>query len=89
MDSLGVLRDERAVEPLIALLQGTEVDSVVRALGKIGDSRAIGPLIGAGLRAFGTDLQRDAAGALKEITGQGIGSDRKEWYSWQEKYRAK
>src|SRR5690348_6897470 len=47
VEALGRLKDVRAVEPLIALLQTDIVSYVAPALGALGDVRAVEPLIAA------------------------------------------
>ena len=48
LEALGTLRDRAAVLPLIAIIENTAADSpriaAARALGMIGDARAVGPL---------------------------------------------
>ena len=74
VDALGTIGDERAVEPLIGVLEveGWPENWYVRswaagALGKIGDTRAVEPLI----KALGDNKDKDvfeaAAGALAQI----------------------
>jgi|GEM_PF-3420720 len=75
-EALGIIRDERAVQPLIAVLQDTKQSNPSRvaaadALGKIGDRRAVAPLCIA-LRDSDTfGLVVHAASALGQIRDRG------------------
>jgi HEAT repeat protein len=69
--SLAALRDIRAVEPLITLLNRAPSSEIrymaIRALGDLGDKRAVEPI-----RCFINDdnrhVQRDAVSALEKLT---------------------
>ena len=85
---LGDLKDPRAIEPLAKALREDE-NSYVRAtaawaLGEIKDSRAIEPLIAA-LSDESHGVKKNAALALKTITGEDFGKDPKLWQQWWEK----
>jgi len=56
--------------------------SAARALGEIGDERAIGPLIKALLIE---NAKKDAAEALKKITKQDFGDNAAKWKAWHDK----
>ncbi len=61
-----------AVEPLVQALSHSDwraSATAVRALGKIGDTRAIGPLLDAALRTHDTSYRHRIAEALGEIGG--------------------
>ena len=66
--ALGMLRDARAVEPLITVLADPERMSVAAAyaLGRLGDARALDPLIAA-LRDGSEDVREAAADALGNL----------------------
>ena len=68
----------------VSMLKGEESvkASAARALGEIGDKRAIGPLIKALLNA---DAKKDAAEALKKITKQSFGDNAAKWKAWHDK----
>ena len=68
IDALGKTKDERAVEPLLALLASDEnaVSLCVRALGAIGDARAV-PGLCRLVESEREDVRRDAAEALKSL----------------------
>lgn len=88
--SLGEMREGRAVEPLIVVLQ-KDPNGYVRAmaawaLGQIGDPRAVGPLIEA-LTDESHDVRKRAPLALKQITGEDLGKDQAKWRAWWESKR--
>jgi HEAT repeat protein len=88
-EALGEAKDPRAVEPLIAALKDKNVYVQVMAawaLGKIKDPRAVEPLIAA-LGDEIKDVWKEAALALKEITGKDFGKDPTRWQEWWEKNR--
>ena len=85
--ALGGAKDLRAVEPLIAVLK-KDKHVYVRAttawaLGEIKDRRAVKPLIDA-LGDEIRDVRRNAAWALKKITGKDFGEDPAQWQKWWE-----
>ncbi len=61
-------------------LQKESADS----LGKLGDRRAIEPLLHV-LASGSKDVQSDCASALEKITGQKFGGDIRKWKEWREK----
>jgi HEAT repeat protein len=65
----------------VTLLKGD--DSIkahaAKALGRIGDERAVKPLIAA---LKDEDAKNAAAGALKTLTKQDFGDDQKKWAEW-------
>jgi hypothetical protein len=86
-EALGDISDARAVEPLIEVLREDE-DSDVRevaaeALVGIGVP-AVDPLIAA-LKVEDSDIRREAAWALMDITDQDFGEDPAKWQEWREK----
>jgi HEAT repeat protein/CheY-like chemotaxis protein len=68
-EALGRIGDERAVEPLLGLLEDRDRDvrqAAVAALGRIGDERALEPLLGL-LEDRDRDVRQAAAEALGRI----------------------
>jgi len=62
-EALGQIGDEQALDPLVAILESSDVHkSVARALGQIGDAQVVGPLVSAL-----DDIPQVAAEALAEI----------------------
>jgi HEAT repeat protein len=85
---LGESKDPRAIVPLIGALRGDE-NTYVRAtaawaLGEIKDRRAIEALIAA-LKDESHGVKKNAALALKTITGKDFGKDPALWQEWWEK----
>ncbi len=85
---LGESKDPRATEPLIGTLSGDE-NTYVRAtaawaLGEIKDRRAVEALIAA-LKDESHGVKKNAALALKTITGKDFGKDPALWQEWWEK----
>ena len=75
---------EPAVKPLINVLtmgRSPARGDVAWALGKIGDQRAVEPLIHV-IQEQEPTLQSDAAQALTRITGQDFGVDPATWQEW-------
>ena len=69
VESLGKLKDPRAVEALVPLLQDDDYDvrrADVEALGQIGDARSIGPLVLA-LKDEQSSVRSIVGGALRRI----------------------
>jgi hypothetical protein len=58
-----------------------------RALGSLGDSRAVEPLIAA-LDDEDADVREQAAAALSQITGQQLGTDQARWRAWHRENRS-
>jgi bilin biosynthesis protein len=116
---LGLIKDPRAVNPLISALSDENrnvrmmaswslieigdpaVDALVEvlkektsrargdaawALGKIKSTSAV-PTLVAALNEADPVLQKDAAEALKRITGQDYGTDVKSWEKWWEQHK--
>jgi HEAT repeat protein len=56
----------------------------MRALGILGNPRAVEPLIAAmkGEDIWAYELRETAAEALRAITGAGFGADPEEWQKW-------
>ncbi|MFB0566676.1 MAG: HEAT repeat domain-containing protein [Candidatus Aminicenantaceae bacterium] len=52
-----------------------------KALGELGDPRAVEPLITA-LKDEESSIRRDAADSLKNITGEDFGEDQEKWQKW-------
>jgi HEAT repeat protein len=72
-----------AVEPLIKALQDERTDDrAAEALGKIGDKRAIEPLIAVLPRS------EPAQWALERLTGQRFGRNQARWRAWWTKQQA-
>jgi HEAT repeat protein len=72
-----LIQEMRDKDPLVR--QGA-----ARALGIIGDTRAVDPLI-ATLRDGNRHVQGDAAEALRKITGEDFGGDHEKWQDWWER----
>jgi HEAT repeat protein len=94
-EALGRIGNKRAVGPLIEALKDKRVLVRLRAaiaLGKIGDGKAVAEavtsLIGL-LKSEERWERRDAARALKNITGQDFGEDYKKWKKWYEENKDK
>ena len=92
VSALGDAGDPRAVEPVAAIMNKDE-NSYVRAtaalvLGDLKDKRGVDPLIEA-LSDESGGVRKNAAFALKRITGQNFGIDPAKWQEWWEKNRAK
>jgi HEAT repeat protein len=92
--ALGMLEDREAVRPLIGiLLEGSFFTAPVAAesLVKIGDKRAIAPLIEVLRMPLSEYVQRheDASCALNILTGQDFGTDYDKWKAWYEKNKGK
>jgi vesicle coat complex subunit len=90
-ETLGELKDPRAVEPLIKALK--DKDSRVRseaaiALGKLRDPRAVEPLIEA-LKDKDPEVPPNADYALREITGQDFGVNPEKWQKWWEENKGR
>ncbi len=91
--SLGIYKDERAVEPIVRNLQEVLDFSWIKdesnearekaaiALGMIGSSKATKPLINA-LKDPSTNVRREASSALKKITSKDFGADYDAWMKW-------
>lgn len=65
---------------MLAAPNDPQREEAARALGALGDRRAIPPLIDALTR--GTLPDRRAAGALESLTGQTFGLDAAKWQAW-------
>jgi len=82
--ALGALKESRAIDPLIVLLSAPEPKSrrvAARALGEIGDRRAVAALIEA-LKDRDHQIAASAHGALRAITGQDFGVHFADWEVW-------
>ena len=82
--ALGLIADERAVEPLIAMVEDPIAEircATAIALGKLGDYRAVAPLIEL-LADDDEQVTRDAWQALKDITGKDFRKNKLTWRSW-------
>lgn len=89
-EALGEIKDSRAVEPLIEALKdssGWVKIEAAKALGKLRNRQAIEPLIE--VIKKDKDYRREAAKALKAITGQKFGEDGRQWQEWWDKNKAK
>ena len=86
--ALGDTNDPDAVEPLIAVLKNDKhvyvLATTAWALGELKDRRAVKPLIDA-MGHEVRDVRRNAAWALKKITGKDFGEDPAKWQKWWEK----
>ncbi len=83
--ALGKLKDINSIGVLMEavtedLSEGVRKE-VVTALGKIGDKKAIPALI-EGLKDDYKDVQIEASGALKKLTGEDFGRDPIAWAEW-------
>ncbi len=81
---LGHLPGPEAVTTLITLLDTGPIATrraAARALGRLGDPRAVPPLYAA-LQHFAAPARRDAADALEALTGQHFGTDVVQWEQW-------
>ena len=90
--ALGEIGDSWAVEPLIAALNDWHVsvrERAARALGEIRDSRAVEPLIAALQDRDSYVLRELAAEALKKITNQDFGENRRAWSKWWQENKKK
>jgi len=77
-----IARGKEAVEPLISLLSSQEEGvlwSAIRILGRIGDERAVAPLVETMARGAEEEA---AAEALRRITGQDFGTDVGKWRAY-------
>ncbi|NIO20797.1 MAG: hypothetical protein GTN76_08680 [Candidatus Aenigmarchaeota archaeon] len=86
-----MIKDPRAVEPLIAALKDENSFvrfSVVEALGLIKDPRTVEPLIAA-LKDEHSFVRFRAAWALGEITGKDFEQDTLKWQKWWEENKEK
>jgi HEAT repeat protein len=83
--ALGDMNDPHAVEPLIAVLKNDKhvyvLATTAWALGELKDRRAVKPLIDA-MGHEVRDVRRNAAWALKKITGKDFGEDPAKWQEW-------
>lgn len=84
---LGDRKEKRAVEPLIDMLSALgdnwyAVSCVAEALGKIGDPRAIAPLMSLLDKDMDPEFHETIATALTTLTGQNFGTDVRRWRSW-------
>ncbi len=82
--ALGLLADERAVEPLIAMVADRDAEirsATAVALGKLGDYRAVESLIEL-LADADEQVTEDAWQALKAITGKDFRKTKLTWKSW-------
>lgn len=83
--ALGETKDPRAVDPLIATLKDENSYvrmTAARSLGMIGDKRAIKALITALKEDESHGVKKNAALALKQLTGQDFGKDSDKWQKW-------
>jgi hypothetical protein len=72
----------RAVKPLISELQKSNDWQVPKALGAIGDKRAIEPLINKWQKCDWSPMKEVIAEALEGITGKKLGQDKQKWDKW-------
>jgi len=73
---------EDAVPPLIAEMKTNNNWQIPKALGAIGDRRAIGPLIDKLAASNWSPLREVVVEALQRLTGQNLGADAKAWKAW-------
>jgi len=81
----------RGIELLLSGLKSEDAflrNISAKSLGKLGDSRAIDPLI-AVLKDEDKDVRESTAIALEKITGQKLGEDSIKWQEWWGKNKAK
>lgn len=86
---LGELKAQEAVPDLVAALKDSDWFLVVRAaraLGEIGDRRAIAALIDAMSNRFPA-VPAAVAEALQKLTGQNFGEDQARWRTWWQENR--
>jgi HEAT repeat protein len=87
VQALGGTKDLRGLEPLIAVLKNDKhvyvLATTAWALGEYKDRRAVKPLIDA-MGHEVRDVRRNAAWALKKITGKDFGEDPAKWQEWWE-----
>ena len=89
--ALRQLGDRRGAEPLIAALKRDHLEArgqAARALARLGDPRAVEPLI-ASLRGRDPYNQSFVVRALRNMTGQDLGTDFSRWEDWWERYKAR
>jgi HEAT repeat protein len=85
--ALGETKDPRAVDPLIAALKDKNSYvrmTAARSLGTVGDKRAIDALIASLKEDDSHGVQKNAALALKQLTGQDFGKDPDKWQKWRD-----
>ncbi len=73
---------EPAVEPLISELEKSNNWQVPKALGAIGDKRAVEPLIQKWQKCDWTPMKEVISEALERITGKKLGQDKEKWDKW-------
>ena len=73
---------DEAVIPLIDAMRTNQDWQIPMALGAIGDSRAIGPLIGKLGTVDALHVRSVIAEALQRLTGRDFGSDPEAWKKW-------
>ena len=71
-----------AVEPLIKAMQTSNNWQIPKALGAIGDKRAVGPLIDKWRKSNFSPMNDVIAEALTNITGKEYGADLDAWRQW-------
>lgn len=71
-----------AVEPLISELQKSNNWQVPKALGAIGDKRAVEPLIKKWQKCDWSPMKEVISEALERITGKKLGQDKQKWDKW-------
>lgn len=76
-----------AVGPLISELEKSNNWQVPKALGAIGDKRAIEPLIDKWQKCDWSPMKEVIAEALERITGKKIGQDKQKWEKWWQETR--
>jgi len=89
--ALGEIRDSQAVVPLIATLKDRDFRvraAAALALGEIKDARAVEALIAAANQDERYSVQRNAAEALRKITGKNFGRRSTRWQEWWEQNKA-
>jgi len=82
---LGELRDPLAVDALIQVLVDEHFQfqmEAADALGKIGDEKAVGPLIAILKSTWIVPLKVNASEALRKITGEDYGFSVEDWEKW-------
>jgi hypothetical protein len=81
-----IIRVGRAAVPaLIAEMKINDNWQIPKALGAIGDKRAIGPLIEKLQRSDWSPMRDVVSEALEKLTGENLGTDAKAWKTWWEK----
>ncbi len=79
---------EPAVEPLISELEKSNNWQVPKALGAIGDKRAVEPLIQKWQKCDWSPMKEVISEALERITDKKLGQDKQKWGKWWQETRS-